>query len=89
VAQVCVLNAIYCVWFKETNRRQLHFVVPRVIPFSPQMRFVEDNPASISLLDIYKQVTSSQFGCIVSKIWLVSFRMNPLWLMPHLVDVDI
>ncbi|XP_046480160.1 transformation/transcription domain-associated protein [Neodiprion pinetum] len=40
---------------KETSRRFLHFTVPRVIAVSPQMRLVEDNPASISLLDIYKQ----------------------------------
>ncbi|XP_064456550.1 transformation/transcription domain-associated protein-like isoform X2 [Ornithodoros turicata] len=40
---------------KETARRCLHFAVPRVVAVSPQMRLVEDNPASISLLDIYKQ----------------------------------
>lgn len=40
---------------KETSRRFLHFTVPRVVAVSPQMRLVEDNPASISLLDIYKQ----------------------------------
>lgn len=39
---------------KETSRRFLHITVPRVVPVSPQMRLVEDNPASISLLDIYK-----------------------------------
>lgn len=39
---------------KETSRRFLHITVPRVAPVSPQMRLVEDNPASISLLDIYK-----------------------------------
>ncbi|KAI4484537.1 hypothetical protein M0804_007103 [Polistes exclamans] len=43
---------------KETSRRFLHFTVPRVVAVSPQMRLVEDNPASISLLDIYKQ------GCV-------------------------
>ncbi|XP_066597811.1 transformation/transcription domain-associated protein isoform X1 [Prorops nasuta] len=40
---------------KETSRRFLHFTVPRVVAVSPQMRLVEDNPASVSLLDIYKQ----------------------------------
>ena len=30
--------------------------MPRVVAVSPQMRLVEDNPASISLLDVYKQV---------------------------------
>ncbi|ESP00831.1 hypothetical protein LOTGIDRAFT_140419, partial [Lottia gigantea] len=39
---------------KETCRRLLYITVPRVIAVSPQMRLVEDNPASISLLDIYK-----------------------------------
>lgn len=39
---------------KETSRRFLHITVPRVVAVSPQMRLVEDNPASISLLDIYK-----------------------------------
>lgn len=40
---------------KETSRRFLHFTVPRLVAVSPQMRLVEDNPAAISLLDIYKQ----------------------------------
>jgi transformation/transcription domain-associated protein len=39
---------------KETSRRFLNFTVPRVVAVSPQMRLVEDNPHSISLLDIYK-----------------------------------
>ncbi|EAT34853.1 AAEL012951-PA, partial [Aedes aegypti] len=39
---------------KETSRRFLHITVPRVVAVSPQMRLVEDNPSSISLLDIYK-----------------------------------
>ena len=34
----------------------LYFTVPRVVAVSPQMRLVEDNPASVSLLDVYKQV---------------------------------
>lgn len=40
---------------KETSRRFLHFTVPRVVAVSPQMRLVEDNPASVSLLDIYRK----------------------------------
>ena len=44
---------------KETSRRLLHFTVPRVVAVSPQMRLIEDNPASTSLLDIYKQVGSA------------------------------
>lgn len=40
---------------KETSRRFLHFTVPRVVAVSPQMRLVEDNPSSVSLLDIYKK----------------------------------
>ena len=47
---------------QETSRRLLHFSVPRVVAVSPHMRLVEDNPASLSLLDIYKQV------CIVTVI---------------------
>lgn len=44
-----------CCVLQETSRRFLHFTVPRVVAVSPQMRLVEDNPASVSLLDIYKQ----------------------------------
>nr|CAD7455783.1 unnamed protein product [Timema tahoe] len=40
---------------KETARRFLQFTVPRVVAVAPHMRLIEDNPASISLLDIYKQ----------------------------------
>lgn len=29
--------------------------VPRVVAVSPQMRLVEDNPSSLSLVEIYKQ----------------------------------
>ncbi|EZA54681.1 Transformation/transcription domain-associated protein [Ooceraea biroi] len=47
---------------KETSRRFLHFTVPRLVAVSPQMRLVEDNPAVVSLLDIYKQ------GCAKSGI---------------------
>ncbi|XP_055874365.1 transformation/transcription domain-associated protein-like isoform X5 [Biomphalaria glabrata] len=45
---------------KETSRRLLYFTVPRVLSVSPQLRLIEDNPASISLLDIYKQRTSKR-----------------------------
>lgn len=31
------------------------FPVPRVVAVSPQMRLVEDNPSSLSLVEIYKQ----------------------------------
>ncbi|XP_054724829.1 transformation/transcription domain-associated protein-like [Uloborus diversus] len=40
---------------KETSKRFLNFTVPRIVPVSPQLRLVEDNESSISLLDIYKQ----------------------------------
>ena len=39
---------------QETSRRFLNFTVPRVVAVSPQMRLVEDNPHSLSLLDVYK-----------------------------------
>ncbi|XP_055697058.1 transcription-associated protein 1 isoform X2 [Phlebotomus papatasi] len=47
---------------KETARRFLNITVHRVVAVSPQMRLVEDNPTSISLLDIYKN------GCAKMKI---------------------
>lgn len=47
---------------KETSRRFLYITVPRVVPVSPQMRLVEDNPSSLSLLDIYKT------GCAKSRV---------------------
>ncbi|XP_049825027.1 transcription-associated protein 1 isoform X2 [Aethina tumida] len=40
---------------KETSRRFLHYTVPRVVAVSQQIRLVEDNPASISLLDVFKK----------------------------------
>ncbi|MGH0116979.1 UNVERIFIED_CONTAM: hypothetical protein FKN15_024924 [Acipenser sinensis] len=40
---------------KETTKRHLLFTVPRVVAVSPQMRLVEDNPSSLSLVEIYKQ----------------------------------
>ena len=45
---------------KETSKRFLNFTVPRVVAVSPQMRLVEDNPSSISLLDIYKNRCNKQ-----------------------------
>jgi len=43
---------------KQTSQRLQHFTVPRVVSIAPQMRLIEDNPASVSLLDIYRQVIS-------------------------------
>lgn len=40
---------------KETSSRFLHITVPRVVAVSPQMRLVEDNPASVSLHDVYRE----------------------------------
>lgn len=40
---------------KETSKRFLHFTVPRVVAVSQQIRLVEDNPSSVSLLDIFKK----------------------------------
>ena len=40
---------------KETAKRFLSFTVPRVVAISPQTRLVEDNPSSLSLLDVYKE----------------------------------
>lgn len=40
---------------KETARRFLAFTVPRVVAFAPQTRLVEDNPTSLSLLDVFKE----------------------------------
>jgi len=39
---------------KETSRRFLNLTVARVVAVSPQMRLVQDNPASESLLSIYQ-----------------------------------
>jgi transformation/transcription domain-associated protein len=52
----------------------LQFTVPRVVAVSPQMRLVEDNPASISLLDVYKHVNilkyiSQKYG--IGKFYLL------------------
>ncbi|XP_065219244.1 transformation/transcription domain-associated protein isoform X2 [Planococcus citri] len=45
---------------KETSRRFLNYTVSRVVAVSPQLRLVEDNPASLSLLDICKQMCSKK-----------------------------
>ncbi|XP_029342180.1 transformation/transcription domain-associated protein [Acyrthosiphon pisum] len=45
---------------KETSRRFLYYTVPRVVAVSPQQRLVEDNPSSLSLLDIFKSMSTSQ-----------------------------
>lgn len=55
------LSKFVCTYFSFRMfqiRRLLNFTVPRVVAVSPQMRLVEDNPCSISLLDIYKQICS-------------------------------
>lgn len=39
---------------KETSRRLVNLSISRVVAVSPQMRLVEDNVSSLSLLDIYK-----------------------------------
>ena len=52
-----ILNT-YLAKQKETSKRLLHITVPRVVAVSPQMRLVEDDPSSISLLDIYKKSCS-------------------------------
>lgn len=44
---------------KETSKRFLHITVPRVVAVLPQMRLVEDDPSSFSLLDILKNYCSS------------------------------
>ncbi|XP_050062544.1 transformation/transcription domain-associated protein-like [Aphis gossypii] len=45
---------------KETSRRFLYYTVPRVVAVSPQLRLVEDNPSSLSLLDIFKSMSTTQ-----------------------------
>ncbi|XKL66766.1 hypothetical protein PGB90_010186 [Kerria lacca] len=45
---------------KETSRRFLNYTVSRVVAVSPQLRLVEDNPASLSLLDICKQMCAKK-----------------------------
>lgn len=44
----------YLVKQKETARRSLHFTLPRIVCLSAEVRIIEDDCSSISLLDIYK-----------------------------------
>lgn len=55
VLQLLRMLNLYLGKQKETSRRFLHYTVPRVVAVSQQIRLVEDNPASISLLDIFKK----------------------------------
>lgn len=64
---LCLLsNVIYCIVKMIAKQTlPLFFIqfpppvsspaVPRVVAVSPQMRLVEDNPSSLSLVEIYKQ----------------------------------
>ena len=52
-----MLNS-YLTKSKETSKRFLHITVPRVVAVLPQMRLVEDDPSSTSLLDILKNYCS-------------------------------
>lgn len=54
VLQLLRMLNLYLGKQKETSKRFLHFTVPRVVAVSPQMRLVEDNQSSLSLLDIYR-----------------------------------
>lgn len=55
VLQMLRLLNQYLVNRKETGRRFLQFTVPRVVAISPGLRLVEDNPSSLSLVDILKR----------------------------------
>lgn len=55
VLQMLRLLNQYLVSKKETGRRFLQFTVPRVVAISPGLRLVEDNPSSLSLVDILKR----------------------------------
>ncbi|VVC99480.1 unnamed protein product [Leptidea sinapis] len=54
---------------KETSRRFLHFTVPRVVSVSPQMRLIEDNPSSLSLLDIYRTECANRGVEFDAPVW--------------------
>ena len=43
---------------QETARRLVQFTVPRIVALSPVLKMVEDNPHSLSLLSIFRQVSS-------------------------------
>jgi transformation/transcription domain-associated protein len=45
---------------KETSKRFLNITVPRVVAVLPQMRLVEDDPTSLSLMDILKKYCSNE-----------------------------
>lgn len=53
--QMLRLLNTYLTKHKETARRLLYFTIPKIVSPQPQMRIVEDNPSSLSLIDIYKQ----------------------------------
>lgn len=55
VLQMLRLLNQYLVNKKETCRRFLQFTVPRVVAINPGLRLVEDNPSSLSLIDILKR----------------------------------
>ncbi|CAG9853589.1 unnamed protein product [Phyllotreta striolata] len=58
VLQLMRMLNLYLGKQKETARRFLHYTVPKVVSLSQQIRLVEDNPASLSLLDIFKKSCS-------------------------------
>ncbi|CRK92144.1 CLUMA_CG005737, isoform A [Clunio marinus] len=53
-----MLNS-YLAKTKETSKRFLNITVPRVVAVLPQMRLVEDDTSSISLLDVFKNHCAS------------------------------
>ncbi len=48
-----MLNLYLCKQ-KETAKRNLYYHIPRIVPLQADMRLIEDNCSSISILDIYK-----------------------------------
>lgn len=52
--QILRLLNIFLLKNKETSRRQLYFIVPKVISSIPNCRIVEDFPTAVSLIDIFK-----------------------------------
>lgn len=55
VLQMLRLLNQYLISGKETGKRFLQFTVPRVVAISPGLRLVEDDPSSLSLVDILKR----------------------------------
>ncbi|ODM88580.1 Transformation/transcription domain-associated protein, partial [Orchesella cincta] len=45
---------------KETAKRSMRFMVPKLVAVSPQLRLAEDYPASLSLLEMFKLACSKQ-----------------------------